>query len=223
MHYWKLSLIIAALSLIIGISGCDFGGTSPTAKFVVTPVAGLPGFEVTPGSGTPIPFTRDGRSQTALASYRIAYEAAKERFSPDAKLYAIMPSAIMIGNLGGPPVRLGWFYEFKLPDSRRMFIVQIVDGVVSGTTQAEAIADVKPTELPIDLSTVKLDSPQVFEKFGTIAAQRGIDIGNNVYDLELINAEGGSGPVWSVVDPMTLKWLYSMHATTGEEVRDPHQ
>ncbi|MBI1800577.1 MAG: hypothetical protein HYR71_02985 [Chloroflexi bacterium] len=158
-----------------------------------------------------------------MTGYKVALQAAQARFSPEAKLYAVLPSSIMISNLGGLPVLSGWFYRFKIAGSRREFIVQVVDGNLSGTTLAEAAVDVKPIELPIDPAQVKLDSPQVFAQFEKFAAQQNIKISGTTYDLELINPQGGSGYVWSVVDPAARRWLYSISATSGAEVPNPHQ
>ncbi len=218
-------------------------------QFVVTPEPGVPAFQAATAesataaaaSGTGYPGTAvaettgypgatagsqnsvDGRSQTALESYELAEQTAKNDYSPEAELYAIVPSEIMITNLGGPPVLPGWFYKFKTPGSRREFIVQIVDGTVTGTTTAESLAETEPAELQLDLSDVKLDSPAVFEQFNKFATERNLETEGKIYDLELINPEGKGGPIWSVVDPGTKQWLYSVSAANGAEVPNPHE
>ncbi len=70
------------------------------------------------------------------------------------------------------PVVPGWFYKFKNAGSRRDFIVQVVDGQISGTTAAESIQDPKPKELALDMSQVKIDSTQVFEQFKQYATEK---------------------------------------------------
>jgi hypothetical protein len=232
MRYVTAQIVVISGFFLLLLSACNNDAT-PTASFNVTPAPGLPKFDIptiAPGA-YPIPASsaskgsasRDGRGQSAVSSLKSAQAIALSKFSSDAQLYAIVPSTIMIGNLGGLPVLPGWFFKFKVAGSRREFYVQVIDGAINGTTLAESMADTKPEELPIDVFSLKLDSPQVFDQFLKIAAQRGIKIEGIVYDLELINPKGGSGPVWSIVDPITLTWLYSLNAVTGAEVSDPHK
>ncbi len=164
----------------------------------------------------------DGRTKTALESYPVALDAAKQSFSPDAQLFAVAPSTIMISNLGGLPVVSGWFYKFKTTESRREYIVQVVDGQLNGTTQAESVKDPTPRELPIDMTQIKIDSNQVLEQFKAYAAEKSIPTDGIIFDLELVNLEGKGGPVWSVVDPNQRLWLYSVSATNGNVVENPH-
>lgn len=193
--------------------------------YPATGVAGTAGAETTgyPGAAAASGNSVDGRSQTALESYELAEQTAKKDYSQDAELYAIVPSEIMIANLGGPPVLPGWFYKFKTPGSRREFIVQVVDETITGTTTAESLAETEPAELQLDLSDVKLDSPAVLEQFKKVAAERNLETEGKIYDLELVNPEGKGGPIWSVVDPATKQWLYSVSAANGSEVPNPHQ
>ncbi|MFQ5399218.1 MAG: hypothetical protein ACE5E7_06425 [Anaerolineae bacterium] len=241
---------IGIISLLVSCANLE---ESTTLEFVVTPeeggqpaflktdndnmtsnsVAGYPGPETGyPGplssglSGYPAPvseYSQDGRLQTALQSYSLANPVALAEFHPDAYLAAIVPSNIMMTNLGNPPVLPGWFFKFRRPDSRREFIVHVVDNVITGTTLTEAAMDVGPTERPIDLSQVNLDSPDVLEQFQKVGVERGIWSENIVYDLELVNLEGTNGPVWSVVNPITQEWLYFVDAVTGEETDNPYQ
>jgi hypothetical protein len=160
---------------------------------------------------------------TVIDSLPGAQSAAKERFDPNAKLYAVLPSHAMILNLNSPPVLPGWFYKFKAEGSPREFIVQIVNGQISGTNEIEPIEPSKPLELPIDLAAVKITSDQVFASFQQKAPSLGLKVDDpKMYDLELVNLEGAGGPIWSVFDPTTYKWIYSVNATSGEEVPNPH-
>jgi len=166
--------------------------------------------------------SKDGRSQSALTSLKVAERIAKEEYDPEARLYAIIPSGIMISNLGRPPVLPGWFYKFKRENSRREFTVHVADGQATGTTLAEPAVLPDEKELPIELDKVKFDSPQVFKRFQAFAAKQNIVVEGKVFDLELTNIEGKGGPVWSVVDPETNRWLYSINAANGAEVGNPH-
>ena len=177
-------------------------------------------------SGYPAPtnaHSQDGRSLTALQSYELAYPVALSEFSPDAYLAEIIPSHIMLRNLGNPPVLPGWFFKFKKPDSRREFIVQVVDEVITGTTLTESAMDVTSPSRPIDVSQIVLDSPDVLDKFKEVGSARGVWSESVAYDLALVYLEGTNGPVWGVVDPITFEWLFSVDAITGEEVESPYQ
>ncbi len=225
------------LSLVI-VTACSTATAppSPAARFSTTAVIGTPEVPAAQSSSYPAPsgvaqstypvpsaHSVDGRSESALTSYKLALDVATKEFDPAAKLYAVVPSQIMIGNLGGPPVLPGWFFRFKKDDSPREFIVQVVDADVTGTTLAESIEQPTPRELPIDVAQVKLDSTQAFEQFKQVAAQRGLPTDPAAYDFELVNLEGKGTPIWSIVDPATRTWLYSIDAIGGNEVPNPHQ
>jgi hypothetical protein len=203
--------------------GSDSGAYPAPAT---TDSTAYPGPATTDSTGYPGPQptqsgSADGRAQTALEAYQLALETSKKNFGPDAELYAIAPSSIMIGNLGGVPVLPGWFYKFKNAGSRREYIVQIVDARVSGTTTAESIQDPTPKELAIDMSQVKIDSTQVLEQFKAYAAEKNIPTEGVTFDLELVNLEGAGGPTWSVVDPNQRLWLYTVSAANGNVVANP--
>lgn len=233
MYFVRLRpLILGALLLTACTSQAPATPQYVTTPVPATPVvaapSGQPGYPVpaAESSAYPGPSTgasaaatsSDGRSQSALASYPVAEAAAKKNFDPKAQLNAINPSQIMLGNLGGPPVLPGWFYTFKVPGARRQFIVQVVDGTVTGTTLAEPIEDPKPIERPINVADVKVDSNQVFDTFKAAMAKQNVSTDNKRYDYELVNLEGTDGPAWSVVDASTQKWLFSVNATTGAEI-----
>lgn len=188
------------------------------------PLSNAPNGENGTGYPAPIsPHSQDGRLLTALQSYELAYPVAQSEFSTDAYLVEIVPSHIMLRNLGNPPVLPGWFFKFKKPDSRREFIVQVVDEIITGTTLTESAMDVTLPPQPIDVSQIVLDSPDVLNKFKEIGSARGVWSESIAYDLALVHLEGTDGPVWSVVDPITFDWLFSVDAITGEEVENPYQ
>lgn len=228
----------ALLSLLL-VTGC-MAPEAAEPRLVITPVPGTPIFnqpnetagsypapaqtaEAYPGPQATTATSADGRSKTVLESYDSALQRARTAYNPDVQLYGVVPSGIMIGNLGGLPVAPGWFYRFKATESRREFVVQVVDGQATGSTTAEPIEDPTPAELPIDVSQIKIDSAQVLTLFKERAPALGITPGETVYDLELVNLAGKGGPTWSVVDPATKQWLFSVSAVSGEEVPNPHQ
>lgn len=230
----KSGLVLLLLLLLIG---CGAAEETPDMPFSVTPEEGAPQFVATPAGYPVIPLEEtvvegypgpagtiegqsiDGRSQTALAAYGLAEEVALAEFSAEAYLHSIVPSNIMLSNLGNPPVLPGWFYIFKRPDSRRELIVQVVDNVVTGTTLTESISDIQPMPLPIDVNQIMLDSDDVFLRFEEVG---GVEEGVP-YDLELIYLTGNDAPVWSVVNPFTQQWVVSFDAITGEEVSNPYE
>ena len=248
-YLYRLVLVVGS---IFFIAGCFNSEEPQNLAFVTTPEAdGQPAFiPATPSSGYPgtaaesgypvpsginaagdnngypapvSPYSKDGRSRTAIQSYSLAAPVALDEFHPDAYLAAIAPSHIMLTNLGNPPVLPGWFFKFRKPESRREFIVHVVDDIITGTTLTEAAMDVGPVERPLDLSQVKFDSADALAQFQQIGSERGIWSEAIAYDLELVYLEGTDGPVWSVVDPFTREWVYSINAVTGEETRNPYQ
>lgn len=235
----RIILFCFMLSLLVGCLGISRDQVSPTSlPFEVTaesgggpvftqPDAGYPVSEVTVDSSYPVgettAFSADGRSRTALDSFEDAWEVAKAEFDPNAYLVSISPSRLMIVNLSNPPVLPGWFFKFHKAESRREFIVQIIDNVVSGSTLTESAIDIVPKELAIDISTIALDSTEVLAKFQQEGGSRGLWQEGIIYDLELVNLEGKGGPTWLVVDPTNFNRLFAVHAITGEEVESPYQ
>lgn len=170
-----------------------------------------------PGAGANAP-SPDGRSLTALEAHDIALDVAQRQFDPEAQLYTIVPSTVMLNNLGGPPVAPGWFYKFKTdPDSLNEYVIQVVDDGTTGALEVSAISPLPELELPLDLDQIELDSDEVFAQFEEYAAAEGIPTEDVIYDLELVYLDNADEPFWSVVDPETLEWLYTISAVTGEE------
>ena len=165
----------------------------------------------------------DGRSQSAFTSYEQAVAIAREEFHPEAYLASIMPSQLMLRNLGNPPVLPGWFFNFRKPDSRREFLIQFVDGVPTGSTLTEAMLPPGKTPQPIDVTALAFDSPTMLEQFELFARDNGLWRESYVWDYELINFVGGANAVWSVYDPATGSVVYSMDANTGQQVANPHE
>jgi hypothetical protein len=211
--------------------------TPGSLPFVVTPEPGAypspgaaPGGYPAPGGATSAypaptvaaPSDATGRAQTALEALPLAQQAAREQFSPEATLYSIIPSQVMLRNLSGPPVLPGWFFKFRTAGSPREFIVQVVNGQLSGAIEIEPIEQPTPLEQAIPLDRVTVDSDDVFTTFQERAPSLNITVEDpKRFDLELVNLEGSSAPVWSVFDPMTETWIFSVDATTGEEVGNP--
>jgi hypothetical protein len=236
---FRFGAALALSSLVLAACAASQPAQPTAMPFQTTPVAVTPTTQAATGAypypappaanttdqAYPGPATsRDpqGRALSALAALPLAQKDAQANFDPNAKLYAILPSQAMIQNLGSLPVAPGWFYKFKLDGSAREYIVQVVDNQVTGTREIEPIQAPKPLELQIDPASVKIDSDQVFASFKEKAPSLSLSVDDpKKYDLELINLEGGSGPVWSVFDPGKHTWLYSVSATSGSEVSNP--
>lgn len=178
------------------------------------------GYPAPAATADPADPSYQGRDLSALASYTVALEYAQGEFG-DVKLYTIIPSHIMLQNLGNPPVEPGWFYKFKAENDSTYHFVQVVDGNVTGARSLSPLGE-DEVQLPIDIASVKLDSDAVFEQFRQRAPELGISVSDStVYDLELVYLQSNPAPIWSVVTPDGSQWLYSLNAVTGEETKDP--
>lgn len=225
--YRRLLIIL----LLLLLTACSTAPSSADLPYQVTPIVVTPdvsGYPYPSNSTEPYPVPTSttspfGRSVSVADSLATAQEAVAQSFNPAAKLYGVVPSQIMLRNIGSPPVVSGWFFKFKVEGTVREFYVQVIDGQVSGTTEAEPVVQIQPQELPIDMALVQVTSEQVFARFLEKAPILGLTITDPTsYDLELVHLEGKSHPIWSVVDPTTFTWLYSLDASTGEEVPNPH-
>lgn len=202
------------------------GAPAPSAPAPSAPVpsggAAYPAPVVTAGpTATPGPFnpTEEGRTQSALASYKVALEAVQSKFE-SVQFYALIPSQVMLQNLGNPPVKLGWFFKFRAANDPSDHFVQIVDGQSNGIRSLIPLGQDEPQQ-PIDVASLKIDSDAVLAKFRERAPTLGITVSNLIaYDLELIYLQGNPAPVWSVLTPDGT-WLYALNALTGEEVKNP--
>ncbi len=183
--------------------------------------------EVTSSDSYPAPTEvqvgSDGREGSALESLRLAHALALAEFHPETYPSAILPSQKMLVTMGNPPTKPGWIFRFRKPDSNREFIVQVVDGIVTGSTLMEAVAQFGDVELPINADSVQIDSAQFIEMYEAAAKERGTWREGAPIDYGLVNLEGGSGHVWFAIDPITDVIDYSIDAITGEAVANPYQ
>jgi hypothetical protein len=98
-----------------------------------------------------------GREQGALAGYAAA-EAAARQWSADAYFVGIVPSILGARALPSYPTEAGWIYRFaRAADTRELF-VQVVNGEVGLSGEAEALRPDGERPQPVDAATVKLDS-----------------------------------------------------------------
>ena len=194
---------------------------TPTEMFTPSPSA-PPTQMLTPTTKAPSQSAPldDGRFRAAMASYPPAEEKAKA-WNPTAVLYEIVPSYTMQRNLGLPPSAPGWFFKFGIPGSPLEYFVQVLDGHVAGSTEAQPILiEPLPYEtLPINIRALKVDSSQVLEVF---QKEGGGELKRTKIDYHLVHLKGTPNPVWSLFndnDPGSP--LISIDAVTGETVSDP--
>ncbi|MGI6207655.1 MAG: hypothetical protein ACOYEW_05505 [Anaerolineae bacterium] len=172
----RIIAFLAALALIV--AAC--GGSSPAATDTPAPAEPAAATATPQPAATlaepvfvspvsPIPFDRPGlplntgRSETALAWVDLAIEAA-QKWSPDAQFLGIQPSYVMERNLPFMPSAAGWFYSFGRPQDVLQYYVQVVDGRVTGSVEAEAIGE-RPKPQPVDVNAVVLDSDDALQVY----------------------------------------------------------
>jgi hypothetical protein len=130
-------------------------------------------------------------------------------------------------NLGLPSDLPGWFYQFRVPGSPVEYYIKIVQGKLSGTTEAQPIivGEAPYTYLPIDVDKLALDSDGAMQKFLDNGGRAYVDSNPEMLiDYRLVHLEGKPNPVWSIFDArdLTAAPLYSVDAVTGETVPDPY-
>ena len=231
MRSRSIILLLCTLVVLVSVIDCSevqaqelttaSPSATPTQMFTPPPSAPptpipTPTIEV-PSQPTPLD---DGRFRSAMASYPPAEEKAKA-WNPTAVLYEIVPSYTMQRNLGLPPSAPGWFFKFGIPGSPLEYFIQVLDGHVAGSTEAQPILiEPLPYEtLPINIKALKVDSSQVLEIF---QKEGGGELKKMKIDYHLVQLKGTPNPVWSLFDDNTSgSPLISIDAVTGEIVPDP--
>lgn len=228
----NLKTIIVILGAGLILSACGRGKATPTPTPTPAPVApaatSTP--QVLPTSTTPafvspvspIPYSRPGipldtgRSESALTWLNIARETAAT-WQEDALFLGIQPSFIMERNLPFLPAQAGWFYRFGREGDALEFYVQVADGEVTGTTEAEAIG-ARATPTPIDAEALSLDSAEAQEVYLASPGAEGARLTELDYSLEYSADEGA--PLWWVwnLEISDTEPVFAINALTGEEV-----
>ncbi len=231
MQSRSIILLLSTLVVLLSVIACSevqapelitaSPSAAPTQMFTPSPSA-TPTQMFTPTvKGPSQPATLDdGRFKTAMASYPPAEEKAKA-WNPSAVLYEIVPSYTMQRNLGLPPLAPGWFFKFGIPGSPLEYFVQVLDGHVAGSTEAQPILiEPLPYEtLPINIRALRVDSSQVLEVF---QKEGGGEPKRTKIDYHLVHLKGIPNPVWSLYDDNDPgSPLISIDAVTEETVSDP--
>lgn len=161
-------------------------------------------------------------------AYPVAEARARE-WSDVAVLHQIAPVSLMGQNLGIPSLMSGWFFMFQEPGSPVEFYIYVLDGQISGFTEAQAIlGEQLPYRYgPIDIDALALDSTDVLAAF--LATDRGkswadaAQVSPIQLDYRLVHLEGQRDPVWTLfsVQGGRLEALIHLNAISGAEVSDP--
>ncbi|NLT42745.1 MAG: hypothetical protein GXX93_08740 [Anaerolineae bacterium] len=208
--------LVALAVLALLVAACGRSQPDPTSTPVptatttptVAPAAATPTLAPLP-TGTqpafvspisPIPYAHrgipldSGRSASALTWYNLAEEAAHAWY-PEAQFLGIAPSFIMERNLPFLPSQAGWFYRFGRAEDALEFYIQVANGTISGSTEAEAIGE-REQPVPVDLAAVALDSDDVRALY--LATPEGEGTPDSELDYTLAYDTNLGGPVWWV-------------------------
>ncbi|NPV06465.1 MAG: hypothetical protein HPY83_00705 [Anaerolineae bacterium] len=210
--------LLATLALLVVACGRSSPPPTDTPAPLSSPTAAAAAATATPRPAptqaetifvspvSPIPFTRPGlpldtgRSQPALAWLDLATEAA-QRWSEQAHFLGIEPSFIMERNIPFMPAQAGWFYRFGRPEDVIEFYVQVADGKVTGTTEAEALGQ-RPKPQPLDLQAVALDSSDARQVYlNSLGAS---PPGDSELDYALAMDPNLGKPIW---------WIYNLEVS----------
>jgi len=101
-----------------------------------------------------------GREVAALEGYAVAEESARA-WSPEAYFVGIVPSALGVRSLPVYPEKAGWVYRFARQGDARELYVQVVDGMLGQSGEAEAYRPEGERPQPVDPSLVRLNSPDL--------------------------------------------------------------
>lgn len=205
-----------------GLSACRTNhaiSTKPPTPFI-SPV-------LTTAFESPINNLFDGiPATTAFQSYEIARAKAHE-WNANAVWHGIMPSSLMERNFGIPASGGGWFFRFGLQENSLEYHVQVKNGEVSGTTEAQPILmEPLPYELmSIDINELVVDSTQVLEIFWENDGDQYLkEHPESKLNYRLLHIKGLPNPVWSLFDSADLNnSLINIDARTGAIVDDPFE
>jgi hypothetical protein len=166
-----------------------------------------------------------GRRLSALQSLAIAQQQA-EIWDSSARWVAIMPTTLVASNFGFPLGAEGWFFKFDLPDSPVEYFIHISDGTVTGASEAQPLIEPPYRLVPLDPSTLKIDSDFVAPAF--LRSDRGKEHleaeQSHYWDYRLVHLEGMDNPVWSLFDADEIATsLINIDAVTGQVVQDPFE
>jgi len=219
----RVICILGQIVLLLSIGGCKVNPSPvPTAAYN-SPIT----FQ-SPITASPLPgivTAEPGRLLAALESFTIAQRQAKE-WNPNALWIAIMPTTIVASNLGLPLGAEGWFFKFELADSPVEYFIHVGDGIITGSSEAQPLVEPSYQLVPLEFSSLKVDSKDVLATFlESEAGQEYVGRNNSPrWDYRLVHLEGTQNPVWSLFDAANITVsLINIDAITGEIVDDPFQ
>lgn len=228
----RLLSSLALTLLLVSTTACRSDSPAVTATTVpeaVGTTAPTTAYDSPIGPGSPIATPANqavwdsGRRYSALESLPAATRYA-EHWNPEAMWVAIFPTTMVSSNLGLPLGAEGWFFKFELPNSPVEYFVHVEDGEVTGASEAQPLIEPPFDLLPLDTSTLQIDSNAVLSLF--LSSERGkgyVTAGqSHEWEYRLVRLDGMDNPVWSLFNPGDLSTpLINVDATTGEIVEDP--
>lgn len=203
--------------LCSGLSACRKAATETETPFV-SPIS-------TTIFDSPLAKLSDNsRTLSAFNSFELA-QARAQVWNPQYVWYGIMPSKLMQENLGIPVTGRGWFFRFGLEENSLEYYVQVENGQVNGSTEAQPIlVESLPYELlPIDMGELEIDSTQVLDTFALNGGAEYFEEHPAAkLDYRLLHVKGTPNPVWSLFDLTNLTQpLINVDAKTGAIVAAP--
>lgn len=221
--YLRRLLVCLAVLMLLSCTR-DPAPLQPTTSPLLSPLATLTRHDTSPSTAS------DQPGESALTAYPVAQARARQ-WRDGALLYEISPRVQMAANLGLPVITSGWFFMFKEPGGPVEFYVYIVEGEVSGFTEAQPIlAEQLPyARLAIEVDELRLDSTDALaallstddgQRWAAARADTGIP---TRLDFRLVHLQGQPDPIWTVFSAESdrLDPLYHVNAITGVEAADP--
>lgn len=213
----RLILLLTLASLFSVLAACG-GAPAATATLPIAPTKEntfvSPLSPLSPLSSKPgIPLS-SGRSVSALASYQAA-EAEALKWHKEAYFIGIEPSFVMERNLPYLPAKAGWFFKFGRAGDPVEYYVQVSDGVISGSTEAQPIRFDNNAPVKLNFNTIKLDSTAVRDLY-TKTLTDGKLYEDNI-DYSLSYDSNLKKPVWYIYDlSIGEKAIFAVDATNGQ-------
>ena len=165
------------------------------------------------------------RLQTAMEAFGVAQDVALA-WQQDALWYGVMPSTSLERTLALPMAQPGWVFRFGAMDSKREYIVHVVEGEVAGSMELRIPEYVEAplTDLnPLDIGRQEiLDSANLLEEYTSQESNVLTRFPNMDLDYRLLHPKRCEHPLWMLFDAKHLaEPLFIMDAMTGETVADP--
>lgn len=227
MRFWLVIIVLCSLFLYIGCQpreqSLPLGADIATESVLATEAGESSGITA---SGVSIPSSLDIEgTHDPFASFPLARPLARA-WHPDAVWYGIAPFTSLEWAIALPADQPAWVYRFGTPDGAREYLVQIIDGQVTGAMEFPFPDYIEPGLQrlePIDAEAEGLlDSESVRAVY---LAQEGnllAEYPDMLLDYRLAHLRECGRPVWMLIDAARLaEPIFVMDAQSGEVVTDP--